>query len=72
MAASIATQGMASQCCAAALFDGGHDLELREAQVSTLSLPIARPMGAEDVRDFQCGAHNLCAVQHLQRTDHFT
>ena len=51
-----ATQYMAPQCRAAALFDGGHHLELTEAQVTVLRLPPSRPVGAEDVRDLQGGA----------------
>ncbi len=52
----IATQYMSSQRRAAALFDGGHHLELTEAQVAVLRLPPGRPVGAKDVRDLQGGA----------------
>jgi hypothetical protein len=53
---AIATQYMSSQRRAAALFDGGHHLELTEAQVAVLRLPPGWPVGAEDVRDLQGGA----------------
>src|SRR5438552_17546014 len=53
--AGMATQYMSSQRRAAALFDGGHHLELTEAQVTMLRLPPGRPVGAEDVRDLQGG-----------------
>jgi hypothetical protein len=52
----VATQHMSPQRRAAALFDGGHHLELTEAQVAVLCLPPGRPVGAEDVRDLQGGA----------------
>jgi hypothetical protein len=55
------------------LFDGGHHLELTEAQVSVLRLPPGRPVGAEEVRDLQGGAPHragLLGDRVLQRTDH--
>src|SRR6266568_9415200 len=64
----VATQYMSSQRRAAALFDGGHHLELTEAQVAVLRLPPSRPVGAEDVRDLQGGAPHrnaLCGGQAL-------
>ena len=72
--AGVATQYMSPQRRAAALFDGGHHLELTEAQVTVLRLPPGRPVGAEDVRDLQGGAPHARALrggQALQRTDHF-
>ena len=65
---------MAPQRRAAALFDGGHHLELTDAQVAVLRLPPGRPVGAEDVRDLQGGAPHAEALrggQALQRADHF-
>jgi hypothetical protein len=38
---------------AAALLHGRHDLELAETEVSPLSIPQCRPVGAEDIRDLQ-------------------
>jgi hypothetical protein len=42
---------------AAALLDGRHDLELAEAQVTTLGLTPGRPVGAEDIRDLEGIGH---------------
>ena len=70
--ASVATQYMSPQRRAAALLDGGHHLELTEAQVATLRLPPGRPVGAEDVRDLQGGALHQRPLRRshgLQRTD---
>ena len=53
---------MSPQRRAAALFDGGHHLELTEAQVAVLRLPPGRPVGAEDVRDLQGGAPHAEAL----------
>jgi hypothetical protein len=50
---------MAAQGDAAALFDGRHDLQLAEAQVTALLLPQGRPVGAEDIRDLQ-GVARTC------------
>jgi hypothetical protein len=47
---------MATQCRAAALLDGRHDLELSEAQVRALSLAPSGPMETEDVGELQGGA----------------
>lgn len=46
-------QHMAAECDAAALLDGGHHLELTEAQVSGMRVPPRRAMRAQDVRDFE-------------------
>jgi len=56
LSTAAAMQYMSPQRRAAALFDGGHHLELTEAQVSVLRLPPSQPVGAEDVRDLQGGA----------------
>ena len=40
---------MSAQCGAAALFDGRHNLELREIQVALLRFAPGRSVGAEDV-----------------------
>ena len=52
-AAAFAAQDMATQCRAAALLDGRHDLELTQAQMAALRLAPLRPMHAEDVGHFQ-------------------
>ena len=54
--AALTTQYMATQCRAAALLDGRHDLELSEAQVRALRLAPSGPMETEDVGDLQGGA----------------
>ena len=46
-------QHMAAEGGAAALLDGGHHLELTEAQVSGLSAAPRRAVRAQDVRDFE-------------------
>ena len=46
---------------AAALLDGGHDLELTQAQVAALGNAPRGPVGAEDVGDLEGEA------RHLQR-----
>ncbi len=69
----VATQYMSPQRRAAALFDGGHHLELTQAQVTVLRLPSSRPMGAEDVRDLEGGAPHRAALPRyrvFQWTDH--
>ena len=50
-----ALQYMAAQRRAAAAFDGRHDLELTETEVSGLRVTPVRPVGAEDIRDLQGG-----------------
>jgi len=70
----VTAQYMPPQRRAAALFDGGHHLELTDAQVAVLRLPPGRPVGAKDVRDLQGGAPRRGALhrgQALQGTDHF-
>jgi len=52
---------MASQGRAAALFNGRHDLELAQAQMTTLSLAPVGAVGAEDVGDFQGGVRQGAA-----------
>ncbi len=54
-AAALAAQHVPTQRRAAALFDGRHHLELGKAQVVVLGLAPGRPVGAEDVGDFQGG-----------------
>ena len=56
----------------AALFDGRHDLELTQAQVSTLAQAPGGTVDAEDVGDLQGGARHtpLWGRQGLQGTDH--
>ena len=69
-----ALQHMTAQRRAAAAFDGRHDLELAEAEVSGLCTTPRRPVGAEDIRDLQ-GGGGMPAVlggrsQRLQWADH--
>jgi hypothetical protein len=45
---------------AAAQFNGRHDLQLAEAQVTALVMPPGRPVSAEDIRDLQGGALHTC------------
>ena len=52
-AAAFAAQDMATQCRCAALGDGRHHLELRQAQVTTLGVTPGGSMGTEDVGDLQ-------------------
>ena len=54
--AVIAAQCMPPQRRGTALFDGRHDPELTEAQVSRLLLAPRRTVGAEDVGDLQGGS----------------
>jgi hypothetical protein len=67
-----AAQRVAAERDTAALFDGRHDLELAEAQVTALVMPPSRPVGAEDIRDLQGRAFHgrLRCGAGLQRTDH--
>jgi len=44
---------MAAERKAAALLDRRHDLQLAEAQVSSLLMPPRRPAIAEDIRDLR-------------------
>ena len=50
-----------TQLCTAAAFDGGHDLELAEAQVAGLCLTPGCTLGPEDIRNLQRAGH--CPVQ---------
>jgi hypothetical protein len=58
---------MAAQGGAATLLDRRHDLQLAEAQVTTLLLSQCRPVGAEDIRDLQAW-HERALLGRLQRT----
>ncbi len=49
----VAAQHMSAQRGAAAAFNGRHDLELTQAQVTRPGLTPCRPKVAEDIRDFQ-------------------
>ena len=49
----LALQHMTAQRRTAAAFDGRHDLELAETEVSGLSVTPGWPVGAEDIRDLQ-------------------
>ena len=51
--AGIAVKRMPSQRRSTALFDGRHDLELTEAQVSCLLFAPGGTVGTEDVGDLQ-------------------
>ena len=66
---------MSTQRCAAALLDGGHDLELAEAQVRVLRVSPGWPMGTENIRDLYgwlFHGSGLRGAQALDRADHFT
>jgi len=54
-ATGVAAQYISPQRRAAALFDGGHRLELTDAQMAMLAFALQPgwPVGAEDVRDLQ-------------------
>jgi hypothetical protein len=52
-AAAFAAQDVSTQRRAATLFDGRHDLELRQAQVRTLRTTPGGAVLAEDVGDLQ-------------------
>ena len=72
-AASLATQHVSTECRAAALLDGRHDLELAQAQVAALRLAPGGTMAAEDVGDLQGAVRHeegLRGLQSLQRADH--
>jgi hypothetical protein len=53
MGAVLAARHMAAECRGAALLDGLHHLQLREADVPGVGGPPRRPVVAEDVRDLQ-------------------
>ena len=61
LVAPVATKDMTPERGAAALLDGGHDLELTQAQVAALGNAPRGPVGAEDVGDLEGEA------RHLQR-----
>jgi hypothetical protein len=55
-AAVLAAQRMPAQCRRAAMGDGRHHLELRQAQVAALGLTPCGAVGAADVGDLQGGS----------------
>jgi len=61
-------QHMTAQRRAAALFDGRHDLELAETEVSGLCTTPRRPVSAEDIRDLQGGARHVRALRRSVST----
>jgi hypothetical protein len=63
-----AAQHVPTQSGAATALDGGHDLELQEAQVPALLLSVARSVGAEDLRDLRHEG-DLRGSGGLQRRD---
>jgi hypothetical protein len=48
---------MAAQFSTAAAFDGGHDLELAQTQVTGVRLTPSGALGPEDIRDLQGPGH---------------
>ncbi len=74
LSAGMAMQHMTAQRGTATLLNRRHDLELPQAQMRMLSMSPGRAIGAEDIRDFQCGAHDsreLHGRQNIQWADHF-
>jgi len=64
---------MAAQGGAAALFNGRHDLQLADTEVSPLSIPPRRPVGAEDIRDLRARHESaLRRSSWLQWTGHLS
>ena len=63
-----ALQHVTAQRRTAALFDGRHDLELAEAEVSGLRTTPRRPVGAEDIRDLQVGARHARGLRRAVST----
>ncbi len=63
-----ALQHVTAQRRTAALFDGRHDLELAEAEVSGLRTTPRRPVGAEDIRDLQVGARHARGLRRVVST----
>ncbi len=57
LCAVLAAQHMAAQFRAAAAFDGGHDLELAQAQVPGLRFTPCSTLDTEDIRDLQRVGH---------------
>jgi hypothetical protein len=53
MAALLAGREVPAEHRRAAGLDRRHDLELAEAQMTGPGAPPGRPVGAEDIRDFQ-------------------
>jgi hypothetical protein len=53
MAAVLAGRDMPAERRGAAALDGGHDLQLAEAQVAGIGSTPGSAMGAEDIRDLQ-------------------
>ena len=53
---------MAAQFSTAAAFDGGHNLELAEAQMASTSLTPRSTLGTEDIRDLQRPGHGPVQV----------
>ena len=56
---------MAPEGGRAAAFDGRHDLELAEAQVTGICTTPDGPVVAEDIRDLQCWTAHSCGVLAL-------
>ena len=52
-----AAQHMAAQLCTAAAFDGGHDLELAQAQMAGMCFTPCGTLGTEDVRHLDRAGH---------------
>ncbi len=66
VAAVLASRDMAAEGRRAAALDGGHDLELAEAQVTGVGLAPGGAVGAEDIRDLQPFAwHDASALGGL-------
>jgi hypothetical protein len=53
---------MATQFSTAATFDGGHDLELTETQMTSTRLTPGSALGTEDIRNLQRVGHGLTQV----------
>jgi len=71
MLTSWAVQHMPTLCRSTTLFDGGHDFQLTQAQVTLLSLPPSGPVGAEYIRHLKrkpSHGFSLVGRQGLDRT----
>jgi hypothetical protein len=68
MLTGLAVQHMAAEFRTAAAFDGRHDLELAETEVSGLSVTPVRPVGAEDIRDLQGGTRHARGLRQTVST----
>ena len=55
--AVLTAQHMATQFGTATTFDGGHDLELAQAQMTDLCLTPCGTLSEEDIRDLQRAGH---------------